>query len=131
MLSSCPSTTTSSRWRRSPSAFETSRTTRPASASSRASSSPAAASSASNCRCPTPRAWARIYRPLFRRVAPVVGGLFGAREAYRYLPATLEGFPDAVQLAQKMRAAGLQEVSFRRLGLRAVALHMGRVAGRG
>ncbi len=77
---------------------------------------------------PRPRWWGRTYHALFRRVAPVVGGLFGRRGAYEYLPASLEGFPRLEHLALTMRRAGLVDVSYRRLALGAVALHRGRVA---
>jgi len=53
--------------------------------------------------------------------------LFGRKRAYRYLPDSLEGFPDADELAQTMRAAGLLDVGYRRLGLGMVALHHGTV----
>ena len=76
---------------------------------------------------PRPRWWGRFYHAAFRRTAPIAGSLFGRKRAYRYLPDSLEGFPDADELAQTMRAAGLVEVGYRRLGLGMVALHHGRV----
>ena len=78
---------------------------------------------------PRPRWWGRLFHGSFRRVAPVLGAVFGRRDAYRYLPTSLDGFPDATHLAATMRAAGLVDVSFRRLGLGSVALHVGTVAG--
>ncbi len=56
---------------------------------------------------PRPRWWGRLYHATFRRTAPIAGSLFGRRKAYRYLPSSLEGYPDADQLAQTMRGAGL------------------------
>lgn len=76
---------------------------------------------------PRPRWWGRLYHATFRRTAPIAGALFRRRRAYRYLPASLDGFPDADRLAATMRAAGLADVRFRRLGLGMVALHVGRV----
>ena len=55
--------------------------------------------------------------------------MFGRRDAYRYLPTSLDGFPDPVHLAGTMERAGLVDVSFRRLGLGSVALHAGTVPG--
>jgi demethylmenaquinone methyltransferase / 2-methoxy-6-polyprenyl-1,4-benzoquinol methylase len=78
---------------------------------------------------PRPRWWGRLYHATFRRTAPLAGTLFGRRKAYRYLPASLEGYPDADHLAQTMRGAGLVDVSYRRLGLGMVALHRGTVPG--
>jgi demethylmenaquinone methyltransferase/2-methoxy-6-polyprenyl-1,4-benzoquinol methylase len=76
---------------------------------------------------PRPRWWGRLYHATFRRTAPIAGSVFGRRGAYRYLPESLEGFPDADRLAETMRRAGLAQVGFRRLGLGMVALHHGRV----
>jgi len=76
---------------------------------------------------PRPRIWGRIYHGAFRRSAPLLGSLFGRREAYSYLPRSLEGFPNPDELVRTMIRAGLVEVSYRRLALGAVALHRGRV----
>jgi len=77
---------------------------------------------------PRPRWWGRLFHGAFSRFAPLAGRLFGRASAYRYLPASLEGFPDAEELATTMRAAGLGQVAYRRLGLGSVALHTGIVA---
>lgn len=74
---------------------------------------------------PRPRWWGRLFHGTFRRAAPLLGSVFGERGAYGYLPASLDGFPDADDLAATMRAAGMDDVSFRRLGLGSVALHVG------
>jgi demethylmenaquinone methyltransferase / 2-methoxy-6-polyprenyl-1,4-benzoquinol methylase len=76
---------------------------------------------------PRPRWWARIFRAAFNGIAPLAGSLFGRRAAYRYLPQSLVGFPDAERLAVTMRRAGLLSVRYRRLGLGGVALHVGEV----
>jgi demethylmenaquinone methyltransferase/2-methoxy-6-polyprenyl-1,4-benzoquinol methylase len=81
---------------------------------------------------PRPRIWGRTFQATFRRMAPLAGRIAGVGDAYRYLPTSLEGFPDADVLATTMVRAGLAEVAFRRLGLGSVALHVGRVpAGTG
>lgn len=74
---------------------------------------------------PRPAWWGRLYLALFRRVAPAAATVFGLGATYRYLPASLEGFPSVGALAAAMRAAGLEAVTYRRLGLGAVALHIG------
>ena len=43
------------------------------------------------------------------------------------MTASLDGFPDAEQLAGVLVEAGLVDVTVRRLGLGAVALHTGQV----
>ena len=78
---------------------------------------------------PRPRWWGRIYQVGFGHLAPMAGSIAGRREMYAYLPASLVGFPDAEQLARLMADAGLVEVTVRRFGLGAVALHAGRVPG--
>jgi demethylmenaquinone methyltransferase / 2-methoxy-6-polyprenyl-1,4-benzoquinol methylase len=80
---------------------------------------------------PPQRGWGRLFRSSFGRLAPLVASAFGQGQAYRYLPSSLDGFPDAPTLADTMRAAGLVEVGFRRLALGAVALHVGRAPAAG
>jgi demethylmenaquinone methyltransferase/2-methoxy-6-polyprenyl-1,4-benzoquinol methylase len=79
---------------------------------------------------PRLRTVAMAYHAAFRRSAPLMAALVGGSpEAYRYLPESLDGFPDADDLAQTMRSAGLVDVRFRRLAMGVVALHFGRVGG--
>jgi demethylmenaquinone methyltransferase/2-methoxy-6-polyprenyl-1,4-benzoquinol methylase len=78
---------------------------------------------------PRPKPLGRIYEAVFNGMAPTIGSLFRKRAAYAYLPHTLEGFPDPIELATTMRRAGLANVSVRRLALGAVALHVGTVPG--
>lgn len=62
----------------------------------------------------------------FGRLVPVIGGLIsGDRDAYTYLPHSVNAFPSADELAAIMRRAGLGQVSYRLLALRTVALHVG------
>ncbi len=63
---------------------------------------------------------------LFRYVTPSVGALIaGDREAYTYLPESVQEFLSANELASLMEEAGLQNVSYRKLGLGAVAILIG------
>ncbi len=77
---------------------------------------------------PRPRWWGHLYTGAFRIAAPVMGALFRRRAAYSYLPNSLKGFPDAQEIAEVMRRAGLRDVTFKRLALGGVALHVGTVA---
>lgn len=79
---------------------------------------------------PPSRTWARIYHATFRRAAPLMARIAGGGRsgAYAYLPASLDGFPDARSVAATMRSAGLVDVGFRHLATGAVALHRGLVA---
>jgi demethylmenaquinone methyltransferase/2-methoxy-6-polyprenyl-1,4-benzoquinol methylase len=74
---------------------------------------------------PRPRIWNAIFRTTFRRLAPLAAAPFARGRTYRYLPDSLDGFPDPPTLAATMTRAGLVDVGFRRLALGAVALHVG------
>jgi demethylmenaquinone methyltransferase/2-methoxy-6-polyprenyl-1,4-benzoquinol methylase len=76
---------------------------------------------------PRPKIAGRFYSAVFGRMAPSVGRVFGRREAYAYLPHSLDGFPNAEELAETMRQVGLANVTVRRLALGALALHSGEV----
>lgn len=68
----------------------------------------------------------RLFGAYFYGIVPLVGGLVGgSRTAYRYLPNSLTNFPDANGLAERFRAAGFREVRTIRLGMGAIALHVG------
>jgi demethylmenaquinone methyltransferase/2-methoxy-6-polyprenyl-1,4-benzoquinol methylase len=76
---------------------------------------------------PPNRAFGALYGFFSTRVLPWVGGLVsGSREAYSYLPESIEKFPGALELADQMRAAGFKSVEFEPLTCGAVALHIGR-----
>ena len=68
----------------------------------------------------------QLFTLYFKYVTPLLGAVFaGDREAYTYLPASVQGFLGADELATMMKEAGLQHVTFRRLALGAVAIHVG------
>lgn len=73
---------------------------------------------------------APLFRPLFswyfHRLVPLIGGLIaGDREAYTYLPRSVDRFLLPTEVARFMRAAGLRDVSFRRVGLGTITIHAG------
>jgi len=62
-----------------------------------------------------------------RQVIPWIGGLVsGNREAYRYLPASSEGFLSAEELAGRMASAGFSNVGFHRRMAGTIAIHWGK-----
>ena len=72
----------------------------------------------------------KLFPLYFRRVTPWMGALFaGDREAYTYLPESVQGFLSAEELAAMMRDAGLVNVRYQRLALGTVAIHVGEKAG--
>ena len=69
---------------------------------------------------------ARLFPIYFRAVTPWIGALFaGDREAYAYLPKSVETFLSADELVAMMEESGLVEVRYRRLALGSVAIHVG------
>jgi demethylmenaquinone methyltransferase/2-methoxy-6-polyprenyl-1,4-benzoquinol methylase len=78
---------------------------------------------------PPNAAFAALYGFYSRRILPVIGGaISGAPDAYTYLPESVRKFPDAPELADRMRAAGFVDVRFIRMTFGIVALHLGKVA---
>jgi demethylmenaquinone methyltransferase/2-methoxy-6-polyprenyl-1,4-benzoquinol methylase len=76
---------------------------------------------------PPPGPFGVLYRLYFTRLLPpLASAISGDHDAYRYLPDSLKGFPDAPALAAAMRDAGLSDVSFQLMGGGAVALHTSR-----
>ncbi len=70
----------------------------------------------------------RLFPPLFRHVTPWLGALLaGDREAYTYLPESVQAFRTAADLAGLMRNAGLTDVSTRQLALGTVSVLAGEV----
>lgn len=75
---------------------------------------------------PAPPLWGAVFSACFRRVVPALGALVaGSREAYAYLPRSVDGFLAPADLARLMERAGLRDVTWRRLGLGAIAIHVG------
>ena len=59
-------------------------------------------------------------------VIPVLGALLtGAKEAYHYLPETIEAFVTAEELAVRMAAAGFRRINYQRLMFGTIAIHWG------
>lgn len=68
----------------------------------------------------------RLFGAYFYGLVPLIGGLAGgSKTAYRYLPNSLTNFPDADGLAERMRSAGFDDVRYVRLGMGAIAVHVG------
>lgn len=71
-------------------------------------------------------AFARVYNWFSTVLLPRVGGMIsGSRQAYSYLPESIRKFPNAEQLAGRMREAGFQKVEYELMTFGAVALHVG------
>jgi demethylmenaquinone methyltransferase/2-methoxy-6-polyprenyl-1,4-benzoquinol methylase len=67
-----------------------------------------------------------LFRFYFHHVVPRVGRLVsGDREAYSYLPQSVDRFVTPAELAALMEKVGLRGVTYRRLGLGTVTVHVG------
>jgi demethylmenaquinone methyltransferase/2-methoxy-6-polyprenyl-1,4-benzoquinol methylase len=67
-----------------------------------------------------------LFRSYFHRLVPWVGGLVsGDREAYTYLPQSVDRFVTPAELATLMEEVGLRGVTYRRLGFGTVTVHVG------
>ena len=68
----------------------------------------------------------RLFTFYFRHVTPWIGAILaGDREAYTYLPESVEGFMSAGELASLMEQASLHNVTVRKLALGSVAIIRG------
>ena len=62
----------------------------------------------------------------FNKIVPLVGGIVsGQRDAYAYLPQSVNEFLTPAELKAIMERAGLREVQFKRLMMSTVAIHVG------
>jgi demethylmenaquinone methyltransferase/2-methoxy-6-polyprenyl-1,4-benzoquinol methylase len=77
-----------------------------------------------------PRHWlfGRLYQFYFRRLLPLVGQLFSRSrdDAYRYLPASVQEFPDGAALAERLRGHGLTDVRWHPFTFGIATLYIGR-----
>ena len=68
----------------------------------------------------------RLFALYFYRLVPLLGGwITGQRTAYTYLPHSLSAFLNPDEIAAVMSQTGWQEVSYKRLMLGTVAVHVG------
>ena len=67
-----------------------------------------------------------LFRLYFHQIVPLVGGLVaGDREAYTYLPQSVDRFLSPPELAALMGEVGLRAVKVQSLGLGTVTIHSG------
>jgi demethylmenaquinone methyltransferase/2-methoxy-6-polyprenyl-1,4-benzoquinol methylase len=72
--------------------------------------------------------WDAIFALYFRRIVPLIGALIaGDRHAYTYLPKSVDRYLSPRALARLMTNLGFRDVTYRRYGLGAIALHVARV----
>jgi demethylmenaquinone methyltransferase/2-methoxy-6-polyprenyl-1,4-benzoquinol methylase len=68
-----------------------------------------------------------VYQWYFRNVLPKIGQMLARNQfdAYGYLPQSVSEFPDGPALADRLRAAGLESVTFHPLTLGVATLYVG------
>ena len=70
--------------------------------------------------------WGAVFGAYFNHVVPAIGAFVaGDRQAYTYLPQSVDSFVTPDELAELMEDVGLRDVTYRRLGLGTIALHVG------
>jgi demethylmenaquinone methyltransferase/2-methoxy-6-polyprenyl-1,4-benzoquinol methylase len=76
---------------------------------------------------PTRWPWRNLYGWYFRRVLPRIGQTLAKnrQSAYNYLPASVGEFPQNEALVERMRRAGLRDVSYDRFTLGVAVLYVG------
>lgn len=68
----------------------------------------------------------RLFPFHFKHTAPLLGAIIaGDRQAYTYLPESVQTFLSAREMGQAMEAAGLKSVRYLKLALGTVAIHVG------
>ena len=68
--------------------------------------------------------WSQVFGLYFHRVVPAVGALVARdRQAYSYLPDSVDRFLTAPELSRLMGTLGFRDVRCRRLGLGTIAVH--------
>ncbi len=73
---------------------------------------------------PTLPGWSRLFGWYFHRFVPRLGALVsGSREAYTYLPRSVDRFLPPAELSRLMEKVGLRDVGYLRLGLGTVTIH--------
>src|SRR5204863_5490380 len=66
-----------------------------------------------------------FYGAWFDRIVPVLGKFAGDPDAYTYLPNSVKRFPGPQELAARMAAAGLTDVSYLITAGGIIAIHAG------
>lgn len=69
----------------------------------------------------------QAYNAYFKHVLPRIGQWFARnnKSAYKYLPESVSHFPDGQELADRMQAAGLQDVTFKPLTFGVCTIYIG------
>jgi demethylmenaquinone methyltransferase/2-methoxy-6-polyprenyl-1,4-benzoquinol methylase len=75
---------------------------------------------------PTRPPLSTFFRLWFDRAVPLLGRFAGDSDAYSYLPSSVRRFPGARELAERMAAAGLDDIRYLLTAGGIIAIHSGR-----
>ncbi len=67
----------------------------------------------------------RVSRGVFHRMSPLLGRLFGQRQAYTYLPRSTDQFLSRIELAAAIERAGFDHVRYEDRMLGNICIHFG------
>jgi demethylmenaquinone methyltransferase / 2-methoxy-6-polyprenyl-1,4-benzoquinol methylase len=74
---------------------------------------------------------AALFRFYFKQILPRIGAaISGSKEAYRYLPGSVDRFPTSAELAAIMRKVGFTNLTIARWNFGSVLLHAGSLPGK-
>jgi demethylmenaquinone methyltransferase/2-methoxy-6-polyprenyl-1,4-benzoquinol methylase len=75
----------------------------------------------------TPRShfFKQLYEFYFRRLLPVIGGLFSRYHAYKYLPDSVMEFPSSEEFSRMIAAAGFRNIHIRELTFGIATIYAG------
>lgn len=74
---------------------------------------------------PSNRFWKPFILLYQRRILPLIGGALSNREAYTYLPNSIDAFENPQKLAEIMNSAGLENITVKGMNFGSVCLHIG------
>ena len=74
---------------------------------------------------PSSQFFRQIYYFYFRRLLPVIGGLFSTYNAYKYLPDSVLEFPSQEEFAAMMEDVGFKHVKFEELTFGIASIYVG------
>lgn len=74
---------------------------------------------------PNSAVFSATYHFYFHRILPSIGGLFSDSRAYRYLPASVQDFPDREGFKRQLKSAGFDAVSHTDLSCGIATIYVG------
>jgi demethylmenaquinone methyltransferase/2-methoxy-6-polyprenyl-1,4-benzoquinol methylase len=64
-----------------------------------------------------------LFKYYFRKILPFIGGIFSSKEAYTYLPESVEKFPRVNDFSNEIKSAGFGDIKITSLSFGMVKLY--------